>query len=69
MLGNVSLWDKITRIKHAIVEPRNPALFPSKVREYQSKIGEKNSHGCILFAVCRGKVTVLLPTGFWWTLE
>ena len=55
-LGDTSLWNKMLSIKAAVIEPQNPALFPEVIREYQSRIRAPGRRGCILFAVCRGKV-------------
>ena len=54
------------QIKAAVIEPQNPALFPEVIREYQARIKAPGRRGCILFAVCRGKVgtSTELPNTF-----
>jgi regulator of telomere elongation helicase 1 len=54
-----SIWDRIVQQKQTFVEPRGRADFKAVVEEYRQAI-EDNPKGAVFFAVCRGKVLLLV---------
>lgn len=56
--NGVSIWDRISRHKSPIVEPRNIIELSSAIHEFRESI--QSEEGAILFAVCRGKVNYIV---------
>lgn len=52
-----SILERIQQRKHVVLEPRNSNEFQKTIDEYHDKLGDPNMRGCVLFAVCRGKVS------------
>eukprot|EP00210_Caulerpa_lentillifera_P000026 g25.t1 len=55
--NGVTLWQKITQLKGVEVEPQSPTLLPNTMKSFRQKLGQSVIKGCVLFAVCRGKVS------------
>lgn len=55
--GAATVWDRICRHKHPVVEPRDAAQFGLAVQDYQTKLDAPGGAGAVLFAVCRGKAS------------
>ena len=55
--GNASIWERIAKIKHPVVEPKNSTDYAQKALEYRAWIEGNKSKGAVFFAVCRGKVS------------
>ncbi|XP_018021404.1 regulator of telomere elongation helicase 1 homolog [Hyalella azteca] len=51
------VWDKITNIKPAFIEPQNKDGFLSTITEFYEKVNDPALRGAIFMAVCRGKVS------------
>lgn len=54
--GGASIWERITRHKAPVVEPRDSGAFAAALADYAAKLEDPNGNGAVLFAVCRGKV-------------
>ena len=55
--GPASVWDRIQRVKHTVIEPRSTAQFAEVARDFDRKLNDKSKGGAVFFAVCRGKVS------------
>ncbi|GAB4815023.1 hypothetical protein N2152v2_002069 [Parachlorella kessleri] len=51
------VWERITKLKACVVEPRDSALFPQAADDFRAKLNDPATRGAIFFAVCRGKVS------------
>jgi hypothetical protein len=56
--GGASIWERITRHKAPVVEPRDSGAFAAALADYAAKLENPHGNGAVLFAVCRGKVCV-----------
>ncbi|GFR40209.1 hypothetical protein Agub_g773, partial [Astrephomene gubernaculifera] len=55
--GVGSTWERITRHKAPVVEPRESAAFGAAIEEFRAKLDDPATQGAVFFAVCRGKVS------------
>lgn len=51
-----TVWDRVCKYKHAVVEPRENAQFAAALAEYRNRVSDPSRQGAVFFAVCRGKV-------------
>jgi hypothetical protein len=51
--GDMTIWERITRFKAPVIEPRDSGSFQACIDDYKAKL---DTGGAVLFAVCRGKV-------------
>ena len=56
--GGATIWERITRHKAPVIEPRDSGAFAAALADYAAKLGDPAGTGAVLFAVCRGKVGV-----------
>jgi hypothetical protein len=54
--GGATIWERITRHKAPVIEPRDSGAFAAALADYAAKLEDPNGSGAVLFAVCRGKV-------------
>lgn len=54
--GGATVWERITRHKAPVIEPRDSGAFAAALADYAAKLEDPNGTGAVLFAVCRGKV-------------
>lgn len=54
--GGATIWERITRHKAPVVEPRDSGAFAAALADYAAKLEDPAGTGAVLFAVCRGKV-------------
>ncbi|XP_042391048.1 regulator of telomere elongation helicase 1 homolog isoform X1 [Zingiber officinale] len=52
-----TIWERICKHKHPVVEPRQSSLFTNAIEDFQFKLHDKTTTGAVFFAVCRGKVS------------
>ncbi|KAK9810499.1 hypothetical protein WJX72_011819 [[Myrmecia] bisecta] len=52
-----TIWERITRLKQAVIEPQESALFSQAAEDFKTKLKDPSSSGAVFFAVCRGKVS------------
>ncbi|GAQ79984.1 Helicase [Klebsormidium nitens] len=52
-----TIWERITRHKQPVVEPREAALFNQANEDFYAKLEDSAASGAVFFAVCRGKVS------------
>ena len=68
MNGGLTVWERMARRKHLVVEPRQSEQFQSAFEQYTTKVNVSahaasrsaaagSEDGAIFFAVCRGKVS------------
>ncbi|CAI0422813.1 unnamed protein product [Linum tenue] len=55
--SSTTIWERISRYKKPVIEPRQSSLFPSAIQDYMAKLKDTSSSGAVFFAVCRGKVS------------
>lgn len=55
--GNASIWERITKLKYPVVEPRNSVEYSQASTAFRTWVEGNHSKGAIFFAVCRGKVS------------
>ncbi|KAF2365632.1 DEAD2 [Trinorchestia longiramus] len=51
------VWDKITALKRAFIEPQSKDAFSTTMNEFYEKVNDPALRGAIFMAVCRGKVS------------
>jgi len=51
------IWKRLLAQKSIVVEPRTSADMKDAIDEFDKYIAAKNSKGCILMGVCRGKIS------------
>ncbi|PKU82593.1 DNA repair helicase UVH6 [Dendrobium catenatum] len=56
----ITIWERICKNKQPVIEPKQSALFPNAVEDFEAKLHDRTTSGAIFFAVCRGKVSLLL---------
>ncbi|KAB1226717.1 Regulator of telomere elongation helicase 1 [Morella rubra] len=54
--NSATIWERISKHKKPVVEPRQSSLFPLSIEDYMSKLKDTSASGAVFFAVCRGKV-------------
>jgi hypothetical protein len=54
--GGATIWERITRHKAPVIEPRDSGAFAAALADYAAKLEDPSGTGAVLFAVCRGKV-------------
>jgi hypothetical protein len=54
--GGATIWERITRHKAPVIEPRDSGAFAAALADYAAKLEDPAGSGAVLFAVCRGKV-------------
>ncbi|KAF3778449.1 Regulator of telomere elongation helicase 1-like protein [Nymphaea thermarum] len=59
-MNSLTIWERISRHKLPVIEPRQSALFRNAIEDYKAKLNNNSASGAVFFAVCRGKV---LPIG------
>eukprot|EP00899_Mesostigma_viride_P006227 jgi/Mesvir1/15605/Mv03214-RA.2 len=52
-----SIWERISKLKQPVVEPRESALFGQAQEDFLAKLDDPATSGAVFFAVCRGKVS------------
>jgi regulator of telomere elongation helicase 1 len=53
-----NVWERISKCKLPVVEPRDSADFASTIREFSTQLeSEADARGAVFFAVCRGKLS------------
>lgn len=52
-----TIWERICKNKQPVIEPKQSALFPDAIEDFESKLRDTATSGAIFFAVCRGKVS------------
>ncbi|KAM5579000.1 regulator of telomere elongation helicase 1 [Rosa sericea] len=55
--NSTTIWERISKHKKPVVEPRQSSLFLSSIEDYMAKLKDTSASGAIFFAVCRGKVS------------
>ncbi|XP_024022473.1 regulator of telomere elongation helicase 1 homolog isoform X2 [Morus notabilis] len=55
--NSATIWERISKHKRPVVEPRQSSLFLLSIEDYMAKLKDTSSSGAIFFAVCRGKVS------------
>ncbi|KGN45355.1 regulator of telomere elongation helicase 1 homolog isoform X1 [Cucumis sativus] len=55
--SSTTIWERISKHKKPVIEPRQSSLFPSSIEDYMFKLEDTSSSGAVFFAVCRGKVS------------
>ncbi|KAB1218583.1 hypothetical protein CJ030_MR3G026463 [Morella rubra] len=55
--NSATIWERISKHKKPVVEPRQSSLFPLSIEDYMSKLKDTSASGAVFFAVCRGKVS------------
>ncbi|XP_028548850.1 regulator of telomere elongation helicase 1 homolog [Dendrobium catenatum] len=53
----ITIWERICKNKQPVIEPKQSALFPNAVEDFEAKLHDRTTSGAIFFAVCRGKVS------------
>lgn len=53
----ITIWERICKNKQPVIEPKQSALFPNAIEDFEAKLNDKTTSGAIFFAVCRGKVS------------
>ncbi|XP_031498031.1 regulator of telomere elongation helicase 1 homolog isoform X2 [Nymphaea colorata] len=56
-MNSLTIWERISRHKQPVIEPRQSALFPNAIEDYKAKLNNNSASGAVFFAVCRGKVS------------
>ncbi|KAG6543819.1 hypothetical protein Mapa_014659 [Marchantia paleacea] len=56
-VSSSTIWERISKFKQPVVEPRESALFNQANESYVAKLSDTSSSGAVFFAVCRGKVS------------
>ena len=59
--GTPTIWDRISALKHSVVEPQDKAEFSQAFEDFNAALdepaaGRGGRNGAAFFAVCRGKV-------------
>jgi len=57
--GGATIWERITRHKAPVIEPRDSGAFAAALADYAAKLEDPTGTGAVLFAVCRGKVRMV----------
>ncbi|KAK9100891.1 hypothetical protein Scep_024321 [Stephania cephalantha] len=52
-----TIWERICKHKHPVIEPKQSSLFPSSIEEFMNNLKDTSTSGAVFFAVCRGKVS------------
>ncbi|XP_016649189.1 PREDICTED: regulator of telomere elongation helicase 1 homolog [Prunus mume] len=55
--NSTTIWERISKHKKPIVEPRQSSLFLLSIEDYMAKLKDTSASGAVFFAVCRGKVS------------
>ena len=55
--GPQRVWDRIGKIKRIFQEPREAGSFKGAVDAFTAEVDRADSHGAVLMAVCRGKMS------------
>ncbi|KAL0917929.1 hypothetical protein M5K25_013038 [Dendrobium thyrsiflorum] len=53
----ITIWERICKNKQPVIEPKQSALFPNAIEDFEAKLHDRTTLGAIFFAVCRGKVS------------
>jgi len=56
-VSGTSIWERISQYKAPVVEPKDSAVFPTAVADFQAKLDNPALRGAVFFAVCRGKAS------------
>ncbi|KAL3680444.1 hypothetical protein R1sor_023400 [Riccia sorocarpa] len=56
-VNSSTIWERISKFKQPVIEPRESALFNQANESYIAKLSDTSSSGAVFFAVCRGKVS------------
>ncbi|CAN6455799.1 unnamed protein product [Victoria cruziana] len=56
-MSSLTIWERISRHKQPVIEPRQSALFANAIEDYKAKLNNSSASGAVFFAVCRGKVS------------
>lgn len=55
--GNPTIWERISALKYAVVEPQDKVEFTKAFEDFNAALDEPGRNGAAFFAVCRGKVS------------
>ncbi|KAM1822970.1 hypothetical protein ACFX13_025632 [Malus domestica] len=55
--NSTTTWERISKHKKPVVEPRQSSLFLLSIEDYMAKLKDTSASGAVFFAVCRGKVS------------
>lgn len=48
-----TIWERITKMKLAVVEPKESAMFPQAAEDFKRKLSDPSANGAVFFAVCK----------------